>query len=171
MRHGSRRQSRGFSFLELVVAVVIICILAVALLNRLAYYQELAEKAALESMVRVIKTGLQMRLAELIISNRQREAAALEAEDPMQWLDAQPANYGGAYREPPARGTWYYDSAARHLVYVVSTGERLNVDTPEGGKQLRFQARLLKDRLRVGRGEVENVTGVTLAPLRPYRWQ
>jgi len=170
MRQESRRQSRGFSFLELVVASVIICMLAVLLLNRLAFYQELAEKAALESMVRVVKTGLQIRLAELIISNRQSEAAALEAEDPMQWLDARPANYRGAYREPPTRGIWYYDSAARQLVYVVNTGERLDVDTPAGGKQLRFHARLLKDRLRVGSGEVERVTGVTLAPVRPYRW-
>jgi general secretion pathway protein G len=72
---------------ELAVAISIIAVLATVLLDRLAYYKEMAEKAAMESMVRIIKTGLQIRLAELIIGNRQAQAAALEADDPTQWLD------------------------------------------------------------------------------------
>ena len=100
----TRRKPHGFTLFEFAVAVVIIAILAWVLLTRLAFYQEMAEKAAMESTVRVIKTGLQIRLAELIIGNRQGEAGKLEVEDPMQWLEPRPANYAGAYREPPTLG-------------------------------------------------------------------
>jgi general secretion pathway protein G len=165
------RKSRGFTLFELAVAVVIISMLAWVLLTRLAYYQEMAEKAAMESTVRVIKTGLQIRLAELIIGNRQGEAATLEVEDPMRWLDARPANYAGAYREPPTLGKWYFDATARQLVYVVNTGNRLDLATAAEAKQIRFRARLLKDRLNVGGAMVESVTGITLTAVTPYRWR
>jgi len=164
-------RERGFTLFELAVGVVIISILAWVLLTRLAYYQEMAEKAAMESTVRVIKTGLQIHLAELIIGNRQREAGTLEVEDPMQWLEPRPANYAGAYREPPTLGRWYFDATARQLVYVVNTGNRLDLAAAADAKQIRFRARLLKDRLNVGGGVVESVTGVTLTAVTPYRWR
>ncbi len=167
----SKKRERGFTLFELAVAVVIISILAWVLLTRLAYYQEMAEKAALESTVRVIKTGLQIRLAELIIGNRQGEAATLEVEDPMRWLEPRPANYAGAYREPPTLGKWYFDATARQLVYVVNTGERLDLGTVADTKQIRFRALLLKDRLNVGGAVVESVTGITLTAVTPYRWR
>jgi len=69
-----RATQAGFTLLELGVAITAIAVLAVLLLNRLHIYQEMAEKAAMESTLRLIKTGLQIRLAELIITNRQGEA-------------------------------------------------------------------------------------------------
>ena len=161
----------GFSLFELVVSLIIISVLAAVLLNRLGYYQEMAEKAAMESTLRLIKTGLQVRLAELIVTNRQAEAARLEIEDPVQWLDDKPPNYAGSYRLPPDSGTWYFDADRRELVYVVNTGSRLNLAAEDGTKQIRFRARLLKDPVRLSGFVVESVTGVTLLPMRPYRWQ
>lgn len=167
----SKRRELGFTLFELVVCILVFSVLVTVLLNRLRYYQEAAEKAAMESTARLVKTGLQIRLAELIIANRQAEAAALESEDPTQWLDTRPANYGGEYREPPAPGTWYFDVTARQLVYVVNTGGRLELDSQPDAKQVRFRARLLKDRLQLAGGPLERVTGVTLQPVIPYRWQ
>jgi len=164
-------RQRGFNLFELVVALALIAALAAVLLDRLAYYQEMAEKAAMESTLRVIKTGLQIRLAELIIGNRQGEAAALEMEDPMLWLYPPPVNYAGAYREPPNFGKWYFDAKARQLVYVVSRGNRLELAAPGETQQVRFRAQLLRDRVNVAGGAVESVTGVTLTPVTPYRWR
>jgi general secretion pathway protein G len=156
---------------ELAVAISIIAVLATVLLDRFAFYKEMAEKAAMESIVRIIKTGLQIRLAELIIGNRQAQAAALETDDPTQWLDARPANYGGAYGEPLQRGTWYFDTPERQLVYIVNTGDRLQVDIQADPKQIRFRVRLLKDRLQLGGGVVDSVTSVALVPVSPYYWR
>lgn len=144
---------------------------AALLLDRLAYHQEMAEKAAMESVVRVVKTGLQLRLADLIATHRQAQAAALEVEDPMRWLDTRPDNYGGAYSAGAERGQWYFDAGRRHLVYVVNAGDRLEIDAGSAAKEIRFQARLLKDRVAFAGGAVESVTAVTLSPVSPYSWQ
>ena len=167
----SEYREAGFSLFELVAAVIIISVLAVVLLNRLGYYQEMAEKAAMESTLRIIKTGLQIRLAELIVTNRQAEAATLETEDPVRWLDDKPPNYAGPYRAPPDNGTWYFDASEHQLVYVVNTGNRLELDSGTGAKQVRFRARLLKDRLQLYGTGVESVSGVALVPVNPYRWR
>jgi competence protein ComGC len=165
------RRSRGFTVFELAVAATVIGVLAVVLLNRLSYYQEMAEKAAMESMVRMVKTGLQMRLAELIATNRQKEVAALEAVDPIQWLDARPANYGGDYGKGFQRGMWYFDAGPRHLVYVVNVGDRLETDVAGTPKEIRFHAQLVRDRLKSGGATVNSVTAVTLNPVAPYSWR
>jgi type II secretory pathway pseudopilin PulG len=165
------RGSPGFTVVELAVAVAVIAVAVALLLNRLAYHQEMAEKAAMESVVRAVKTGLQLRLAELIATHRQGQAAALEIEDPMRWLDARPDNYEGVYGGVPERGKWYFDAGKRHLVYIVNTGDRLEIDTVATIGELRFQARLLKDRVTFAGGVVESVTAVTLAPVTSYRWR
>jgi len=166
----SKLKGRGFTLFELVACVLIIGVLAAVLLDRLAYYQEMAEKAVMESTARVVKTGLQIRLAELIVANRQTEADTLERADPMQWLEKWLVNYGGVLHEDPQPGTWYFDERERQLVYVVNTGNRLELDSRAEPKQVRYRVRLLKDRVKTAGGAVESVTGVTLSPVFPYRW-
>jgi len=161
---------RAFSLIELVVVIVIISVLATVALHRLTVYQELAEKTAMESTLSIIKTGLQIRLAELIMANRQREAKQLVTGNPMQWLVEKPANYGGVYRQPAEGGNWYYDESRRELVYVVHTGEFLTTEATDEEKQLRFRVELLKGYVETGRVKVETVAGVTLVPVHPYRW-
>jgi prepilin-type N-terminal cleavage/methylation domain-containing protein len=168
-RHG--RASRGFTLIELMVAIAVIAVAVALLLDRLSYHQEMAEKAAMESVLRAVKTGLQVRLAELIATHRQGQAAALEIEDPMRWLDARPDNYGGVYGEAVEPGKWYFDPGRRHLVYMVNVGKRLEIVGGAAAGELRFQPRLLKDRINLGGGTVETVTTVTLAPVAPYRWR
>jgi len=167
----SKSMAGGFSMLELVVCIIIISVLIALLLNRLGFYKEMLEKAAMESTLRNIKTGLQVHLAELIVTNRQAEAPRLETEDPVRWLEVKPPNYGGRYPVPPEPGTWYFDASTRQLVYVVMTGSRLHVGDETDPKQVRFRARLVKDRLKLNGFTVEGVSGVTLLPVRPYQWQ
>ena len=161
---------RGLTLIELIVVIVIISVLATVALHRLSVYQELAEKTAMESTLRIIKTGLQIRLAELIIANRQRDAGQLETGNPMQWLVETPANYGGVYRQSAEGGNWYYDEHRHELVYVVHNGEFLTTEATDSGKQLRFRIELLRGYVETGRTKVETVTGVTLVPVHPYRW-
>jgi prepilin-type N-terminal cleavage/methylation domain-containing protein len=164
------RGARGFTLFELVVCIVIISAAAAMLLVRLSHYQEIAERIAMESTVRLVKTGLQMRLAELIITHREAQAPVLEMANPVLWLEEKPANYGGAYRLPVRPGTWYFDERLRQLVYVVNTGNRLELDSGPGERMLRFRAKLVKDRLEMGGGPVEAVSGITVAAVTLYRW-
>lgn len=131
-------RARGFTLFELVVAIAIISVLAAVLLNRLGFYQEKAEQAAMENTLQAVKTGLQIRLAELIITYQQQEAARLEVENPTKWLSTMPTGYAGDYHNPPQPGAWYYDSARRHLVYVPHNNHYLEVAEVDGVKQLRF---------------------------------
>ncbi|MCC7484194.1 MAG: prepilin-type N-terminal cleavage/methylation domain-containing protein [Burkholderiales bacterium] len=163
-------RGRGFSLFELAVAIAIIAAAATVLLERLRFYQEYAERVAMDATVRLVKTGLQIRLAELIVTNRQAEAVELESEDPTRWLDTRPANYAGEYRRPPRPGAWYFDAPRRQLVYAVSSGDRLELPDGAGPRELRFQARLLRDAVRTGGTTVLSVTGVTVVPVTPYRW-
>jgi type II secretory pathway pseudopilin PulG len=163
-------RARGFTLFELVVAIMIATALGTVFLERLRFYQEIAEKASMEATLRQIKTGLQIRLAELIIANRQGEAVQLEIEDPTRWLDTPPSNYAGLYREKPGPGAWYFDARQKQLVYVANVGDRLKLDGATGSKEIRFRARLLKDRVPVAGGTIESVTGVTLTPIHRYRW-
>jgi general secretion pathway protein G len=167
-----KRSERGFTLFELVVVILIFAVLTTLLLDRLAYYQEALERAAMEATLSGIKTGLQVRLAELIIANRESEARELEAQDPVRWLDAgRPANYGGAYREPAAAATWYFDEASRQLVYVVNTGSRLEIDGQPAARELRFRVRLVRGPVHLPGGAVERTSGVVLAPVQAYRWR
>ena len=166
----SRRAQAGFTLFELIVVLVAVSAAGAVFLERLRTLQELSERVAMEATVRLVKTGLQIRLAELIIANRQGDAVELESEDPTRWLDVRPRNYAGEYRAPPRPGNWYYDAGRRELVYVVATGDRLETDSPTSPPELRFRARLLKDRLRIGGASVDNVTGVTVVTVTQYRW-
>lgn len=164
-------RARGFTLIELVICITVIAVVSAMLLERLWVYRELAEHAVMEATARSIKTGLQLRLAEMIITKRQAAAGMLEIENPVRWLEQPPANYGGPWRSGAQPGNWYFDETRRQLVYVAATGSRLEIDGAPGARELRFRVRLLKDRVRVPGGAVESVTGVTLQPVIPYRWQ
>jgi general secretion pathway protein G len=169
MRSSPRyRKCAGFSQLELAVVIIVFSVLTASLLERLHHYESLAEKAAFEATLRLLKTGLQIRLAELIITNREGEARKLEQEDPTAWLSEKPPMFGGDYREPPQRGTWYFDAVSRQLVYVVNNGQSLVVREIAGIQQLRFQTKLVI--APFGPQAIAKVVGVTLVPVFPYVW-
>jgi type II secretory pathway pseudopilin PulG len=169
MRRAPRnRKCAGFSQIELAVVIIVFSVLTGSLLERLHHYEGLAEKAAFEATLRLLKTGLQVRLAELIITNREAEAKKLEQEDPTTWLSEKPATFAGDYREPPERGAWYFDSGSRQLIYVVNNGQSLIAREIAGMQQLRFQTKLIV--APFGPQSVAKVVGVTLVPVYPYTW-
>ena len=86
------RRQRGFTIFELVVVMVIASVLAIILLNRLWYYQEVAEKAAMEMTVMNMRSGLRLRIADLMMQGRMNEMAQLVQENPINWLETLPAN-------------------------------------------------------------------------------
>lgn len=166
---GTRRQ-QGFSLFELIVVIFVVSLLAAVFARRLTAYQEFAEKAAMDATLSIIKTALQIRLANLIIDNRQADAPELERTNPMEWLAETPSNYAGLYREPTERGSWYYDQRLLQLVYVPSSADYLRMEKTDGGREIRFRTRLIFDPVQVAGMRVNSVAGVALTPVRPYQW-
>ena len=168
MPRDARYASRGFTLLELIVAIIVISTLVTVAIDRLLYYKERHEKAAMEYTLATVKTGLQLRMAELIVTNRQGSLNELERDNPMRWLEeAAPSNYLGDYRATPATGNWYFDPGPRQLVYVPSSSSYL--DTGQSGtKELRFRVAIRYETNAVTGGK--SPVAVVVAPVREFGW-
>jgi general secretion pathway protein G len=171
----SVKRARGFSLFELMIVVIIFGIVAGVLLDRLNYYQEEAEKAAMEYNVRAIRSALRLRMATMLANGQAQQYATLAQANPMEWLDAVPANYLGALQHPNpdrlAPGSWYFDMDNRTLVYLVRTGRRFVPDAA-GYKRARFRVALVRSSTRPGVPSVDDgLTSVRIEPVEPYRWQ
>ena len=118
-----RGKQCGAGFVEFAVSTALIGIVVGALLERALYYQEYAEKIAMESTAENIRTGLRYKVADLILANRMSEIPTLADENPMAWLGERPPNYLGELESAPAdqaKGKWHFDKRNRELVYTVN---------------------------------------------------
>ena len=161
------RYCTGHSLLELIIAVAIIGVLAGIAMDRVLFYQERAEKAAMESTLALVKMSLQMRLAELIVANRQQLAVDLEQENPMKLLDPPPGNYAGSYITPARGGSWYYADKERELVYVPS-GTAYLTGGKDNPKELRFRV-VIQTEKNARTGQAAPI-GVALSPNPGFQW-
>lgn len=170
MSHPPRGQS-GFTLFELVVVVIIGGILAAIFLNRAAYYQEAAEKSAMDITVMYMRSGLRLRVAELVMGDRMGEMDKLRHENPIGWLAAPPPNYAGPLRNPASSaippGSWYFDSRRGELVYRL---QHHHYFKPAQGVEpaIRFRVRAHTQPQATGAGI--RVSGLTLTQITPYRW-
>lgn len=119
-KHTGRKN--GFTRFEMLIVVIGTSVLAAVLLERMRAYQEYAEKTAMEMTVMNMRSGLRLRIAELMTQDRTREVGKLLDENPIGWLDTPPPNYLGSLNNvksgdiPP--GNWYFDAARKELIYV-----------------------------------------------------
>ena len=169
-------RQRGFSRLELMTAVLVVGILAAILLDRLYFYQEMAEKARMEYTISRIKSGLRLRMAGMLVAGRAQEYFLLARQNPMEWLDHKPENYVGerdSLDEQQARlGTWHFDRANNMLVYLVQHGEHFQQQDSNGRKQVRLKVVTIRN---VNDGARESAShdpsdSVAIALVEPYQW-
>lgn len=115
-------RASGVIRLEFLVVVIVVGILAGVLLDRMLNYQEYAEKTAMEMTVLNMRSGLRLRVAELMLQDRMGEAGKLLDENPIRWLETPPPNYRGLLNdvEPGdvSPGNWYFDANRKDLMYV-----------------------------------------------------
>lgn len=167
--------SRGFTLLELIVVVSIVAILAGSLLSRIPYYQEQAEKAAMEQTVGALQTALVMRYGALMTRGavNEKELKALATDNPMSWLQQKPRNYAGEYFDPATQailsGNWFYDLKSHDLVYSVAHAEFFKPGK-DGKKWIRFHTRIVSEPV-LGRPESgKEVTATLIEPTERYHW-
>lgn len=163
----------GFSLLELLVVVTSIGLLGGVLLERMLFYQEQAEKAAMEQMAGALRSALRLQIAERLPKGRQG-MAELVGQNPMDWLLGKPANYRGERTGAGTApgGSWYFDPSTKNLVYVVGNGRHFTPNAA-GRKTVRYQVRaLVSGKPQAAQNSVDKqaIDGVTLVLLEPYRW-
>lgn len=164
------RQS-GSNLLELAVAGTIIGVIATVFLSYMLRYQEVAEKTVMEATVINMRTGLYLRMADLMAQDKLRDMGAVARENPISWLAGPPPNYLGQFDNPIPEnlpsGSWYYDTRQRQLVYLPARARHLK-PAPDGQKIIRFQVVAITS--PGSNGGPPRVEGVTLSPLIPYDW-
>jgi general secretion pathway protein G len=166
---------QGFTLIELVMVVCIVAITATVGLDRLFWYQGQAEKINMEYTASMIKSGLWMSAASLMMADRGAEVPTLAQQNPINLLAEKPANYLGeldsSKTEAIKGGNWFYDASSKQVVYVVS--QRRNF-TPVVADDfmVRYSMKVLYSEMEITKGkQVKYVAGVTLVPLSKYVWQ
>ncbi|HEX5336985.1 MAG TPA: prepilin-type N-terminal cleavage/methylation domain-containing protein [Gallionella sp.] len=169
------RTSAGFTLIELIVVVIIVAILTGLFLKRISFYQEQAEKAAMESVAAVIQSALVIQVGHVLARGKSADLVALANDNPMNWLQKRPPNYAGEFNGPTPlsvkSGNWVFDLKSRDLIYVVHNGNHF---TPgkDGNKWVRFHVVLNYEpsRLPSQRDAPPELTGTQFAPVEPYAW-
>ena len=171
---GSADRQAGFTLFELIVVICIVAVTAGILLNRLRFYEEAAEKAALQQTAAAIKSALQMRVAAYMIAGRDNQIENLRNENPVTWLQENPTDYAGEfYADAYARvrpGSWYYDRTRRELIYVINLGDNFRPG-PDARKWVRYKVRIEYDTvLEQGAPPRKVLSAVSFAPVQAYAW-
>jgi len=169
------QSSKGFTLIELIVVIIIIVVMMGLFLNRVLFYQEQAEKTAMEQVASVIQSALVMQYGQILARGKPSDAVALALDNPMNWLQKKPHNYSGEFYDPTplavASGSWVFDLKTRQLVYVV---QHTNYFKPgkDGKNWVRFRVAVNYEvsRLPSLQDAPTELTGILFEPVEPYSW-
>ena len=158
--------------------IVITSVLAIILLNRFFYYQEVAEKAAMDITVMNVRSGLRLRIAELMMQDRMDEMGHLMDENPILWLETPPSNYielldGKPEKNAATPGNWHFDNERKELVYVLQHDAFFKSETNESSnvkKAIRFRVNAITPPRSNNGDTVRRIEGITLTSVTQYHW-
>lgn len=168
------RTFRGVRF-DMMVSVAVTAVLSIVLVERLFYYEEYAEKTLAELTITNMRTGLNLRKAEMMVSYAQGLPVEVLGENPMVWLPAPVPNYSGEFQgqapDQAGNGIWYFDRGARELAYRPNRMRHF-VPGPDGVREVRVRvarraAPATEEATQPGLRPWE---GVALVLARPYQW-
>ena len=165
----------GFTLIEFVVVIIIVVVLMGIFLDRFMFYQEQAEKVAMEGVVSALESALTLQYGQLMTRGKASDVAALAQDNPMNWLQKRPNNYTGEFFDPaPAgmvAGNWLFDLKSRELIYMVRNHDHFKPGS-DGKPWIRFHVATHYDpsRLPSLQAAPPELTGVLLEPVEPYSW-
>jgi hypothetical protein len=119
-----RRRQGGAGYFEFAVVAIIFAVLCGVLLRKVQFYQEEAERLAVQQVVTSLRAALAAKSASLYLRGKEPEMLALARENPMDWLERRPPNYAGEFNAPVAGdvqpGNWYFDRSTATLSYLLN---------------------------------------------------
>ncbi len=175
-KRNSGRHQRGFTFLELVVVVLIIAILFLVAIDKYLDLLVDVERATMEQNLGVVRSAVAMQVAKKIVEGEVAQIAGMAATNPMNYLSEQPKNYLGELEQADLAviegGHWYFDKAQRSLVYQVKHKDYFQTELNDPPR-VRFRIELVYDD-KNGNGSYEPGTdqteGVRIAAQNRYSW-
>jgi general secretion pathway protein G len=151
----------------LVVTLALLAVLVGLFLERAVYYQERAEKAAMEQVAQDLRSSVNLRVAELALENRFEELTALPDQNPMDLLAGKPKNYLGVLDQSTSQevvtGSWYFDKFSKEVVYFIDSGDNFTPDE-KGRKRVAWHIVLVPG------SRQEQPQWARLELVQPYRW-
>lgn len=167
------RAGSGFTLLEVVIVIAVICFMLSIVIDRLLYYMEMAEKVAMEQTVGILRSSLHLQTASLVARGRQEDLMLLAEQNPMEWLAEKPKNYDGEVdgvdSQSVVGGRWIFDKKEKKLIYVVHNGRHFRTGN-NAAKQVVFRVRLLYGNNGQAAVEKRFVEGVVLEQANTYSW-
>ena len=162
----AKSRRRGFSLLELCVAIALITFLAGVLLTAMLYYQELAEKTAGELTLLNMRSGVRYQIADKMIHGREAELEQMLSSNPVNWLEQPPPGYVGEVAGEASAslgpGDWFFDTERRELGYVPNLSLHLSFASPAEHS--------LRWRIRGARSKRGDVQDLSLVSVNAYNW-
>lgn len=171
----SPRPSKGFTLIELIIVIIIIVTLMGLFMNRVMFYQEQAEKVAMEEVSGAIQSALILQYGQILTRGKPSDVAALTHDNPMNWLQKRPRNYAGEFYEPTPlsveSGNWVFDLKTRDLVYLVRNAVHFKPGR-DGKSWIRFHVvtHYEPSRLPSLQNASPELTGIQFEPAEPYSW-
>jgi general secretion pathway protein G len=169
------QSSKGFTLIELIVVIIIIVVIMGLFLNRALYYQEQAEKTAMEQVAGTIQSALILQYGQVMTRGKSSDVATLVQDNPMNWLQKKPRNYSGEFYDPTPlaveSGNWVFDLKSRDLVYVVRNANYFKPGK-DGKKWIRFHVATHYEASRLPslQDAPHGLAGVVFESIEPYAW-
>lgn len=169
------RPSKGFTLIELIVVITIVVVMMGLFIDRMLFYQEQAEKAAMEGVASAIQSALVMQYGQMLTRGKPSDVGALAQDNPMSWLQKKPPNYAGEFYDPTPlsveSGSWVFDLRTRDLIYVVRNANYFRPGK-DGRKWIRFHVTVQQEASRLPslQDAPAELTGMLFEPVEPYSW-
>jgi prepilin-type N-terminal cleavage/methylation domain-containing protein len=166
-------RQRGFTYLELVVVIAIISILAVFALDRYRHLLVDVERTTMEQDLGIMRSAIGMQVASHFVAGDMAGLNELVRSNPMDQLAEQPKNYLGkiSNQEPGElkSGHWYFDTDTSALIYLVRNADYFKTELG-GVARARFKIYpVYSEKKRSGK-KITFIAGLALKAIEPYSW-
>ena len=140
------KRQRGAGYFEFAVVAIILAILGGVMLQKMVFYQQEAERLAVDKMLGTLRAALAVEAAALYLRGKEDQIPQLAKKNPMDLLKLPPPNYLGEIDDPklalPAEGVWYFDRSSSTLSYVLNQREFFTGNT---SRRLNFKVKFQRN--------------------------